>query len=368
MAKKTTLHDVHVKLGARVVDFHGWLLPVQYESVLSEHRQCRSETVVFDTGHMGLLLFRGAQAGEALGRVCTQDAASLRVGRCRYGFLLNENAGILDDTVLMRLGEREFLLVVNAGTLDDDWRWLREHLEGDIDATNLSSEGWGKIDLQGPSSACVLATRTDTDLASLRYFGVTRTRCCGRDCILGRTGYTGELGYEIIAPGADLPAIFEDLLDDGSVAPAGLGARDSLRLEMCYPLYGQELGPDRTPLEAGLGGFVDIAREFIGAASLRNLASAPRPHKLAAFRVDSRRRPGEGDPILLGEEPVGAVTSGAFSPSLETAIGLGYVRTDLAEPGQALTVRTGRADLPVIVGDKPLYKNGTCRAKDPLAS
>ena len=361
--RKTVLHDRHVALGARVIDFHGWLLPVQYEGVLAEHRHCRSAAVVFDTSHMGQFLIQGPAVAAALSAICTQNAQALPAGRCRYGFLLNERGGILDDTILMRLGEDEFLLVVNAGTLADDLRWLQSHLFADVELTDLSAAAWGKIDLQGPASFDVLSPLVDTDLTRLPYFGVTRAVCEGRSVTLSRTGYTGELGYEIMAAGDDLGAVFDRLVAAEAVRPAGLGARDSLRLEMGYPLYGQDISPEYNPHAAGLVQFVSGDHEFLGSAALRAAAQTAPTRTLAAFKAASRRRANPGNEILRDGEAVGVVTSGAFSPSLDVSIAMGYVRTDLAEPGTELTVQTDRAEMPVIVGEMPLYRQGTCRKK-----
>ena len=364
MPRETALYDRHVALGGRLVEFGGWTLPVQYEGVLSEHRRCRSSAVVFDTSHMGQFLFRGPEAARQLGWIGTQDAEALAVGRCRYGFLLNEGAGVLDDTILMRLGPEELLLVVNAGTAEGDLRWITGHLGPGVEMENRLADGWGKIDLQGPAAARALGPLVDVDLRALGYFGVSRAVCCGRRCVLSRTGYTGELGYEIMAPGEELGTIFDRLLADEAVGPAGLGARDSLRLEMGYPLYGHELSTEHDPIEADLAGFARPEREFIGAARLRELAGGPPTRKLVAFRAGSRRRANPRDAILAEGRTVGAVTSGAFSPSLEVSIGMGYVELASADAGRGLVVDTGRAELPVVVAEKPLYGGGTCRTKD----
>jgi aminomethyltransferase len=366
MAKQTALHDRHVALGGRMVDFGGWRLPVQFEGVLAEHRQCRTSAVVFDTSHMGQFVLRGPDAAERLGRVCTQDAEALPVGRCRYGFLLNEDAGVLDDTILMRLGEEELLLVVNAATAEADRRWLEARLGGDVELVDRSAAGWGKVDLQGPASARVLAGQVEIDLAAMAYFSVVGGRCCGRECVVSRTGYTGELGYEIMAAAGDLGAIFDELLSNPAVKPAGLGARDSLRLEMGYPLYGHELSVEHNPIEAGLSAFAAGGRDFIGSARLRELEQAGPTRRLAAYRARSRRRTNSGNEIRCDGRAVGAVTSGAFAPSLDVSIGMGYVELDFAEAGRELVVDTGRCELAVTVSERPLYRDGTCRTNSPL--
>ena len=373
MATRTVLHERHVARAARMVEFSGWQLPVQYEGVLAEHKHCRSHAVIFDTSHMGQFLIRGAAAGSQLAQVCTQNAPMLEVGRCRYGFLLNEDAGVIDDTILMRLGGDEFLLVVNAGTQAGDWEWLGAHLDATVERINLcAADGWGKIDLQGPQSFEALrplsepsaqSGASDRDiLSSLRYFSVARLRVAGRECIVSRTGYTGELGYEIMAPGDSLCAIFDALKAHPMVKPAGLGARDSLRLEMCLPLYGHELDLEHNPIEAGLEPFVPLKHDFIGARRLREIQAAGPRRRLIAFKSGSRRRCNSGDAIVLEGRPIGTVTSGAFSPSLEVSIGMGYVDAACAATAKRLIIDTGRAELDVEISQRPLYRRGTCRA------
>jgi len=363
VSRRTALHDQHVALGGRMVDFHGWTLPVQYEGILAEHRHCRTSAVLFDTSHMGQIIITADEPG-AINRVTTQDAASLGIGRARYGFLLNEDGGIIDDTVLMRLEEKQFLLVVNAGTVDSDFEWVGRHLSGTAKVTNQSAGGWGKIDLQGPDSAKVIAPHTGTDLKELGYFRVARSEVCGRECILSRTGYTGELGYEIFAPDESIREVFPRLIEDSRVRAAGLGARDSLRLEMCYPLHGQDISPEVNPLEADLGVFLKSDHDYIGAESLREQTAAGVDRKLVAFVCATRRRPETGNEILCKGELVGRVTSGAFSPSLNTSIGMGYVPAELTEIGREIVIRTTRTELSARITRKPLYREGTSRTKE----
>ena len=365
LSKRTVLYDRHVALGGRMVDFHGWALPVQYEGILAEHRHCRSSACLFDTSHMGQIIIRTGDP-QAVSRVTTQDAAGLKVGRAKYGFLLNEAGGIIDDTVLMRLADGEFMLVVNAATASGDFEWLSGHLRRKAELIDQSAAGWGKVDLQGPLAGQVLAGLTDADLRDLGYFQVTRAAVCGRQCILSRTGYTGELGYEIYAPGETISDIFDEILADGRVKPAGLGARDSLRLEMCYPLHGQDIHDQVNPLEADLGSFLESRHEYIGSAALARIAETGPARKLIAFTTRGRRRARPGDEIRHAGQASGTVTSAAFAPSLDVSIGMGYVASRLAEPGTAVTIAGARAEIPAVVADKPIYKQGTCRTKEIL--
>ena len=360
MPHRTSLYETHVRLGGRMVEFAGFELPVQYESILAEHRHTRTHTGLFDTCHMGLIRF-DADAGEPLARAITVDATALAIGRGKYGFILNDAGGVIDDVILMRPTPEEFLLVVNAATADGDEAALRERLPANLAGRRLAE--WGKLDVQGPESCGVLAEFVDVDLPTLKYFGCTRGTVLGTDAVISRTGYTGELGYEIFCDAEALPGLFDALLAKPNVKPAGLGARDSLRLEMGYPLYGHELNTETTPLEAGLDFAIDLARDFVGVEALRTQAERGLPRKLVALTTDQRRQFHPGAEVLSADEPVGAATSGAFSPSLNCAIGLAFIRPDLAEPGTELTIHTDRADLPAIVTPLPLYKDGTCRKK-----
>lgn len=336
---------------------------MQFEGVLAEHLHCRNAAVVFDTSHMGQLLICGSDAASQLALVCTQDAENLAIGTCRYGFLLNDCGGVIDDTILMRTDSEEFLLIVNASTQENDYRWLQQHLSGQVSLVSRSASGWAKIDLQGPLSYEVLADLVDIDLKAVSYFGVTRATICGLPCVISRTGYTGELGYEIMADGESLLTAFDAIMEKPQVKPAGLGARDSLRLEMGYPLYGHELSEERNPVEAGLSFFLKSQKPYIGADTVNRAMQEGVTETLVAFRADTRRRPNPGCEICHGGDVIGVVTSGAFCPSLNVSAGMGFVRSDLAEPGTELIVRTDRAEIPVEVKKRPLYEGGSCRSK-----
>lgn len=359
---RTFLYERHKQLDARLVDFHGWELPVQYSGIIAEHTQCREQVALFDTCHMGQFLLTGPDAGRDLAGVLTHDASALDVGRCKYGLLLNEDGGILDDTIVARLGDQEYLLVVNAVPADSDFEWIGSHLSTGTALTKQSTT-WGKLDVQGPKSFDVLAGMVDFDLAALTYFHARRGRCNDGDAIISRTGYTGELGYEIFMPGDKLVDLFDRLLAIDGVAPAGLGARDLLRLEMCYPLYGEDISTETNPIEADMERFVSTDHEYVGVDAVRTALTDGVDRKLVAFLCDTRRRPGHGAEIRHDGDGVGEVTSGAFSPSLNVAVGMGYVLAEHAEPGTELVIATARAELPATVQQKPLYGNGTCRTR-----
>ncbi len=362
MARPTFLFDEHVKLGGKMVDFMGWKLPVQYEGILAEHAQCRSSACLFDTGHMGQIHVSGEHAAEDLSRILTQNARALPVGRSKYGLMLYPDGNIRDDTILMRLGPYEFLLVVNAGPLIDDLRWLLRHCSNDTRVVD-QTQTWAKLDLQGPAGFAVLDEMVDIDLAGLGYFSATPGNICDLRCVISRTGYTGELGYEIFIPLQNATRVWRALVEDDRVKPAGLGARDLLRLEMCYPLYGQDATAQTNPAQADLAGFIKFDHDFVGSDALKEKMDRGAGKKLVAFVSDSRRRPPQHAEIHHDGKCVGEVTSGAYSPSLGCSIGMGYVPTELAEIGKEMTVQTGRASLDITLAKKPLYTEGTCRAR-----
>ncbi len=364
MPEQTALYPEHKKLGARLVDFNGWELPLQYGGIIAEHKQCRQSVALFDTCHMGRFLFSGPRAGTDLARLLTADAAAMPVGKCRYCLLLNEEGGILDDTIVMRLGDHEYLLVVNAGPASRDFAWISSRISGSTKLTD-QTRAWGKLDVQGPGSSGAMADLVDFELAELKFFSARRCRCLGVAAVVSRTGYTGELGYEVFMPGEELPRLFRALIERDGVAPAGLGARDLLRLEMCFPLYGLDIDSDCNPVEADLGRFVSSTHEFIGARALRGMAAAGTDRKLIAFKCAGRRKPLPGSRIVCGEEASGTVTSGAFSPALGVAVGMGYAAAGHAAAGTELTVCAPRHAIEVTVADKPLYTGGTCRTVVP---
>jgi len=360
--QKTPLYQLHEELGASIVDFHGWMLPVRYQSIMAEHKACRESAAVFDTCHMGQFAITGPRAAEALEGPLTQKASALKPGRCKYGLILNEQAGILDDTILMRLGEEDFLLVVNAGTRAADFQLIEQQLAAFGDDVSLvdNSSTFGKIDLQGPAAYEVLRSIVDDEKPKMGYFAARRTEILGHQCVLSRTGYTGELGYEMYLPRAGLGEVFKTLVDHPLVSPAGLGARDLLRLEMCYPLYGDDMSEETNPVEADLDRFLNLKGNFTGSQALAEAAAAGSRRKLVAFIGEGRRRAENGQEIAVEGKTVGTVTSALFSPSMGASIGMGYVATEFAAEGTALTINHPRGPLPVTVAAKPLYRQGTC--------
>lgn len=360
--KRTPLHEAHRGLGALIAPFGGWEMPIQYEGILAEHRWCREKSALFDICHMGEFRYRGDLEAGGLEDLFTFSVASIPVGRSRYGFLLNERGGIIDDLIVFRLAEDDAMIVVNAATADNDFDVISRRLRPGTEFRNISGET-GKLDIQGPLSRDVLAPLVEESVTRLPYFRFVRTRILGEEAIISRTGYTGELGYEIFLPASKIPELWERLLEDSRVKPAGLGARDLLRLEVGYSLYGNDLDEETTPLEAGLGGFVNFDKQFVGKDALLRQQQEGLSRVKAAFRISSRRSPRHHYAIhSQGGEAVGTVSSGAFSPMLGCGIGIGFVRPDCAATGTPLTVRHENVSMEATVVELPFYRDGSLRS------
>ena len=345
--KRTPLANAHERRGARMVEFAGFSMPVQYTSIFKEHAAVREAAGVFDVSHMGQLALRGPGAADAAGRLLTRPVADLAPGRVRYALMCNDAGGVVDDVTVYRRAADDVMLCVNAANIEKDRDWLADHLPADV-ALEDESEATGLLALQGPASAPTLAQAGAPEAAGLKRFGFASLAVAGRTALLSRTGYTGADGFEIYCSVGDLEPIFEDLLESGSdrgVVPAGLGARDTLRLEAALPLYGHELDDETSPLEAGLGRFVALdAHDFIGADAIRRRAQARATRALAGFELTDRGVAREGYPVCEGDDTVGVVTSGAPSPTLGKSIGLAYVPPRLAHPGATFdVVARGRA-------------------------
>jgi len=358
--RRTPLTGVHELLGARMVEFAGFSMPVQYTSIREEHLAVRGAAGLFDASHMGQFRIEGAGAAAACDALLSRSATSLRRERARYALLCNERGGVVDDIMLYRLEADAFLLCVNASNVDKDRDWIEAHLGADAQLRDVSDET-ALLALQGPASAEVMRFASCQDAAGLGRFHFGTLRVADRDALISRTGYTGADGFEIYCAAADAETIFEALLAAGKspgLLPAGLGARDTLRLEAALPLYGHELSDDLSPLEAGLDRFVDLeGHEFIGADAIRSRRDAGHPLALAGFVLEERGVARAEYPVAVGGKTVGYVTSGAPSPTLGKSIGLAYVPPSLAAPGTALEVIVrGRAigarvvEIPFVTG------------------
>lgn len=357
----TPLNAWHKAQGAKMAPFAGWDMPIQYAGILAEHQHTRSAASLFDICHMGEFLLKGAGAAEALGRIATQDLATLAPGKCRYGFLCNEQGGVLDDCIVYRFEADSFMIVVNGACAVSDYQWISSHLPASLKLEDISA-ATAKIDLQGPLSLDVVERVFAPELAAqirqLKYFSLVRTSWNGLPLIVSRTGYTGELGYELYLAWDKALDMWSALLTDERAKPAGLGARDTLRLEMGYPLYGHDLDAQHTPAEAGYAGMLTSAADYIGKAG-----AALVRQKLVALRVPERRSARHQDQVLsVSGEPVGVVTSGSFAPSLGHSIALAFIQAEAAEATE-FALKTGRAELKAQRAELPFYLQGTARRK-----
>jgi aminomethyltransferase len=339
--RRTPLDAAHRRLGARMVEFAGHAMPVQYTSIVEEHRAVREAAGLFDVSHMGQIHLEGAGAIDAAERLLTRPVSSLRNGRVRYGLLCNERGGVVDDVTFYRLADDAVFLCVNAANVEKDYRWIVRHAGGDA-AVRDRSEQTGLLALQGPRSPALMAKLSSARAAELPRYAFERLEVAGSPALVSRTGYTGSDGYEIYLDAAHTERVFEALLDAGGpegLLPAGLGARDTLRLEAAMPLYGHELDEDTSPLEAGLARFVKLdAGGFIGAEALVRQRAAGLRRTLAGLVLEARGVARAGYEVAHDGASVGRVTSGAPSPTLGTSIGLAYLPPELAAPGTPLDV------------------------------
>jgi aminomethyltransferase len=363
--KKTPLYDEHVQLGAKTVPFSGWLMPVQYTSIVEEHQAVRNNVGIFDISHMGQLIVEGTGARAWLNTMLTNNVEKLDVGAGQYTFLLNEDGGIIDDLIVYRIGEQKFLLVVNAARAEEDFIWLQKHLPA-VKAANPvhimnRSADFGGVAIQGPRVAGLFAalfgTNTDVpprnSIADFPFDGATVS--------VARTGYTGEDGIEVFFCAIDAVRFWNAALEKGKqfgIKPCGLGARDTLRLEMCYPLNGSDLSPERNPIEAGLGFFVDLTKpNFIGRDRLIETKEKGPGEKLVAFRMKEKGPPPRPHyTVFENGEQIGEVTSGTLSPSLNWGVGMAYLSTARAKIGAEIDIEIRGRKFPATIEKKPLYK------------
>jgi aminomethyltransferase len=343
-----------------MIEFEGWEMPVQYEGILPEHRWTRQAASIFDTCHMTQYRVEGPSAEKTLSETLACRIASLPVGKCRYGFLLNSSGGVIDDLICYRTDEKEYMIVANAGTHEKVAKVLSERLGTFVTFEDISDES-AKIDLQGPASQQVLKDLYGIDTISLDYFTFIRVSLDDVSVLLSRTGYTGEIGFEIYSSPDDSGRIWDRLAEHDSVKPAGLGARDTLRLEMGYPLYGHELDENTTPVEAGLSGFLPEDGIYTGHKAIKLQQKEGVNKKRAAIEFDGRRAARAGEDVLTNGEKTGIITSGAFAPSLGCAVAMAYINPQNISIGQQVeaTVRSNR--IKGSITELPFYRNGTAK-------
>jgi aminomethyltransferase len=351
--KKTPLYDEHVKRGAKMVPFAGWLMPVQYTGIVDEHQAVRKNVGMFDISHMGQLIIDGSDARGWLNTMLTNNIDKLEVGQGQYTFLLNERGGIIDDLIAYRIGNAKFLLVVNASCTDQDLDWLGKHRRGDVKIDNRSAN-FGGVAIQGPKVAELFVNLpTRNHIVDLELDGMPIS--------MARTGYTGEDGIEVFFRASDAVKFWNMVLEKGKdlgIKPCGLGARDTLRLEMCYPLNGSDLSPERNPIEAGLGFFVDLTKpNFTGRDVLLKSKESGTAEKLVPFKMNDKGPPPRPHySVFANGERIGEVTSGTSSPSLNWGVGMAYINAPHAKIGAKIDIEIRGQKFPATIEKKPLYK------------
>ena len=358
--KRTAFFDRHVQAGGKMVAFAGFEMPVQYAGIVEEHRCVRERVGVFDVSHMGEVEVSGTDALAFVQSITINDASKLTPGRVQYSAMCYPDGGIVDDLLVYRMPDR-FLLVINASNTAKDIAWMQENIRGDVHLAD-KSDATSLLAVQGPRSLETLRKLTSTDLGSLAYYHWMHATIAGVDMVLSRTGYTGELGYELYFPSdrATGERIWDALLDAGKefgISPIGLGARDTLRLEMGFCLYGNDIDGTTNPLEAGLGWITRPGKgNFVGRDAIRAMQEEGLKRKLVAFTVNDRAFPRHGYPISIGGVDTGHVTSGTFSPTLERGIGMGYVPADHAAVGSGIEVIIRNKPAPATIVSLPFVK------------
>ncbi|GAB2965999.1 glycine cleavage system aminomethyltransferase GcvT [Hymenobacter coalescens] len=360
--KTVVLNDVHQQLGAKMVPFAGYNMPVRYSSDLDEHHTVRRAVGIFDVSHMGEFRVRGPRALDLIQRVTSNDASKLQDGKAQYSCLPNEQGGIVDDLLVYKLADEDYLLVVNASNIEKDWNWIQQHnAEFGAEMENVSDQ-LSLFAVQGPKAADALQSLApDVDLQRIPYYSFVQGTFAGQpNVIISATGYTGAGGFELYIPNESAQEVWNQILEAGKpygLKPIGLGARDTLRLEMGYCLYGNDINDETSPLEGGLGWITKFTKDFVNSAALKQQKEQGVQRKLVGFLMDGPGIPRAHYPLVNeAGEPIGEVTSGTQSPSLSKGIGLGYVTTELSAPGSKIFVQVRGKNLPATVTKLPFVK------------
>jgi aminomethyltransferase len=358
--KRTAFYDIHRGLGAKIVEFGGFEMPVQYTGIIEEHRRVRESVGVFDVSHMGEVEVRGTGALAFIQSITTNDASKLSGGRVQYSAMCYADGGIVDDLLVYHLGDR-YMLVINAANTSKDVEWMKEHVSGDMQLTDRTDD-FSLLAVQGPKALLTLSKLTKADIGSLPYYHSLRGSVAGVDMIISRTGYTGELGFELYFPSdvATGTRIWDAVMEAGApfgIGPVGLGARDTLRLEMGFCLYGHDIDQTTNPIEAGLSWITKTDKgDFVGKAPIMKAKQEGVKRKLVGFALNDRAFPRQGYPINAGGSLAGNVTSGTFSPILDRGIGMGYVAIAQTKPGTPLTVSIRNREIPAEVIQPPFIR------------
>lgn len=360
--KRTPLFDVYKEYGGKTIDFGGWELPVQFSSIKEEHEAVRTKAGLFDVSHMGEVEVKGPGSLAYLQKLMTNDVSKLKNGGAQYTAMCYENGGTVDDLLVYKIEEDHYLLVVNASNIEKDYEWMKDHLEGDVEIKNLS-EDMAQLALQGPAAEEVLQKlASEHDLSQIGFFKfIEEVDLNGKKALVSRTGYTGEDGFEVYCKSEDAVSLWKDILETGKsagVVPCGLGARDTLRFEANLALYGQELSPEISPLEAGIGFAVKLNKEedFIGKEALKQQKENGVPRKLVGIEMIDRGIPRHGYPVYKGDAKIGEVTTGTQSPTLKKNIGLVLIDSNETEIGNEVEVEIRGKRLKAAVSATPFYK------------
>ncbi len=359
--KKTKFYSIHERLGAKIVDFAGFKMPVLYSSIINEHKAVRSSVGVFDVSHMGEIFIRGEKALDFVQHITVNDASVLYDGRVQYSAMLYNDGGIVDDLLVYRISEKEFMLVVNASNKDKDYEWMKKNNTFGVEIIDESDE-YSLLAVQGPNSKKVIEKICDKSI-DIEYYHFFNAKVAGVEMILSRTGYTGELGYELYFKGDENVAekIWNALFESGkevNIQPVGLGARDSLRLEMGFCLYGNDIDQTTNPLEAGLGWITKLKKpSFIGKDVLVKVKEEGLKRKLVPLISDEKSFPRHGYDLSVNGKKVGHITSGTVSPVLDKAIAMGYVESDYAKEGNQINFLIRGKEVPAVITKLPFIKN-----------
>ena len=358
--KKTALNHIHQQLGAKLVDFAGYEMPVSYTSVNAEHDCVRNNLGVFDVSHMGEFIVQGPEALQLIQKVCSNDASTLKDGKAQYTCMPNETGGIVDDLIVYRFSAEKYLMVVNASNIEKDWKWINQYNSFDCELRNVSDD-YALLAIQGPKAVEAMQRLTKIDLAKIPFYHFEVAEFAGRsNVIISATGYTGSGGFEIYCKNEDAESIWNNVMQAGEkfgIQPIGLAARDTLRLEMGFCLYGNDIDETTSPIEAKLGWITKFTKDFVNAEALQKQKEEGVSRKLVAFELKDKGIPRKDYEIVDAEgNTIGKVTSGTMSPSLKKAIGLGYVKTEFSKIGTDIFIQIRKKQLLAEVVKLPFYK------------
>ena len=357
--KRTPFFEIHQKAGAKIVPFGGFEMPVQYAGIMEEHKTVRSAVGVFDVSHMGEFFASGVNALSFLQNITVNDVSKLSPGKAQYSAMCYENGGIVDDLLIYMLAENSYMIVVNAANIDKDWEWMKKHCPSDVNFENRS-DSLSLLAIQGPKSMATLQKLTGVDLSTIPYYHFVQGTLGGVEMTISRTGYTGELGFEIYFDVKHSEAVWNAIFEAGkefAIAPIGLGARDTLRLEMGYCLYGNDIDQTTNPIEGGLGWITKLAKgDFIAKPVIDKVKSDGPKRKLVGMLLKEKAVPRHGYPLLVNGTNVGVVTSGTFSPSLEKGIAMGYVDAPYFEVGKNVQIDVRGKSVEAVIVSLPFLK------------